>query len=264
MIWPRLSGHTSLLFVAAFADDPARALRAAQRWFEATETSQITYDDHRLIAAIGHRFAGNPALDPHRDLILSVSKQLWLRGARVMARLAVLSLTFETMRVPWMLMGNAVWLVRGQPLFRDVERAVILVAEDAFTYAMSRLWDAGWLPYDGTTIYTAPDPVSLIDATKSALLLCSDKRVRATLPKVTPAALWGRSPITQAFNGTFRLPPPGLLVPLAQVFAPRDRRDVQWAVDLAEIRARDPDVAIKLAGDYRRMRRQVWLAEKFR
>ena len=268
MIWfvprPWANRRERDLFVAALSSDDQVALSAALRWFGAMPNAEIGYRHHRLIAAVGHRFSGRSELAAHRSLITSVSKQLWLRGARVMATLARLSQTFETMGVPWTVMGNAVWQCLSNPRFRDVERVEIVVAAEAFSYAMSRLWDIGWQPYAGTKTYSAPDPVELVDGHRSVVSLQSDRAMLAADPDLNAGAIWGSLERVVVFGGIFPLPPEDLMLRFRDASPSAGPDDFQWAVDLAELMDRGHLELSAVPAKFKSLKKRAQLLQSLR
>jgi len=234
-----------LLYVAAFGDDPATAVAAATRWFQETDIEHIEYAHHRLIAAIGNRFAAHPDLEPYRSMIGRVSKQLWVRGTRAMSALGRVTPILEEMRVPWAVVGNAVWQCKGSPLFRDVEKPELMVARAAYTFTVSRFWDAGWLPPAGSKLYGMPDPISMTDAFGNSVLLRSDSALRDAFPALTNEELWGATAPCDAFNSLFRLPSSDIILRLCSLSEFRPIADLQWAVDLCELRQSEQDLSFE-------------------
>lgn len=258
---PWASKKDRLLFVAAFSDDPESAVAAAMQWFQETDIEDIQYIHHRLIAAIGNRFAAHPDLDPHRSMIRRVSKQLWLRGTRAMSALGRVTPILEEMRVPWAVVGNAVWQCKGGPLFRDVEQPELMVEQAAYTFTVSRFWDAGWLPPTGAKLYGMPDPISMTDAFGNSVLLRSDITLKDAFPTLTNEALWGATTPHEAFNSMFRLPSSETILRLSALADFKPNADFQWAVDLNELRRSKQDLRLERGSSSARLKYRLKLLD---
>lgn len=210
---PWTSDFERALYKAAFDKDADTALRAAQLWFSGIDTDKVSYEHHRLIAAVGRRFDTASALQDRRAMFRNVSKQLWLRAVHNLRDAETVCAVLRKMRVPHAHAGHAVWLGHQANLFLDCEQIEIVVHENALGLVLRIFCEHGWYPHARYAFDRADQKIALQGPRGLRLTLLSAMAAR-DLAGQTNAAFWAATTQTTAFGQSLRTLSPRQTMPL--------------------------------------------------
>jgi hypothetical protein len=200
---PWTSDFERALYKAAFDDNADAALRAAQLWFSKVDTDKVSYEHHRLIAAVGRRFDTATALQDRRTMFRNVSKQLWLRAVHNLRDAETVCAVLRSMRIPHAHAGHAVWLGHKTNLFLDCEQIEIVAHENALGLVLRTLCEHGWYPHERYHFDKADKKIALQGPRGVRLTLFSAGALR-DLTGQTNADFWTETRGTTAFGQKLR------------------------------------------------------------
>jgi hypothetical protein len=142
--WPR-HGLDQLIF-AAVSPDHASALDSFKTWLGENDINDVSFREHRLLAAIAGRFGKQ--LQDHQEYprLVGLQRLLWTKSRMAMAEAMPELRILVERQIPVMLIKGAVRLAlrsedQKSRMFHDLD---ILVPPDHFVEAMDALFEAGW------------------------------------------------------------------------------------------------------------------------
>ncbi len=193
-----------LLYMGVFHRDKERALAAARHWFSHVDVQKITYEHHRLMAAIGRRFSDLSEVTDNRTIIRNVSKQLWLRAAQNLRDFEQVVPELKELRVPFALGGHIVWAPHPENKFIDCETLEVVVHHNALGFVLERFCDAGWFPGPTYHFYRGHDRIGLRSARGVHMTLLSSKAA-CQLTKQSNTAFWDEATQANCFGVQLQL-----------------------------------------------------------
>ncbi|MEL6684780.1 MAG: hypothetical protein AAFN63_08495 [Pseudomonadota bacterium] len=220
------------LFAAVFAKTDTRALAHAVAWFSTTPVEDIGYEHHRLIAAIGRRFPDSPELAGSRRTIANIAKQLWIRANDNLRQLSWVTGYLTEVHVPWAFIGNLAWQDQKDTLFKDCDVPELMIASEAYSHIVVKLWRNGWAPPDGTDIYDISKPLLFHGPDYKQLKIWSDHWLDPSAKPDGPKPHWQSVKMQRVFHA---MHPVLDLGHLQTQTLQRDMADLQWLVDLKQI-----------------------------
>ena len=187
------------LYAAVFHPDKDRALLSAQHWFSQVDVAKISYEHHRLIAAVGRRFDDVSKVTNNRAIIRNVSKQLWLRAAQNLRDFEQMIPELHDLRVPFALGGHIVWASSERNDFVDCETLEVVVHHHALGFVLERFCRAGWFPDHGYQFYRGHSRIGLLSSRGVHLALLSS-RAACQLTGQSNTAFWQEVTQTTCFG----------------------------------------------------------------
>ncbi len=133
------------LRIAAFSNDPDRALAAARDWIAAVDPETITYEQHRMIARMMMRHEGGLEEGPVVQRLRGVRRQLWTRARVNLGLLEPALAALGGLDGEVLVIGTGAALARGAPFAADgFDVADLVVRGRSIEAAVAQLTAAGW------------------------------------------------------------------------------------------------------------------------
>lgn len=244
--WPR--GPRSLLLEAALAPDEARALDALRRWTDQHDLDDITFADHRLLAAVAERHGAALAAHPAYPRLKGLQRQLWTQSRmRVHGVLPILKTMTEAGVEIMLLKGAArIALHPAAQRERSHQDIDILVRPAQMRLAAAILAADGWQSARGDTALAAIARISAARAINFQKLPWGDIDLHRTAwhgrnyhPDLD-SALWDQAQSASYFGLPVVVPAAAerLAMTLSHgAWSPEAHSD--WLVDAADILGRE-------------------------